>query len=51
MVSRFLKRLTGSRARVDYLACYDMNINSQRERERFLERVSRQLQGLGRGGH
>jgi hypothetical protein len=51
MVSRFLKRLTGSRARVDYLACYDMNHNSQRDRERFVERVSRQLQGLARGGH
>jgi hypothetical protein len=36
---------------VDYLACYDMNINSQRDRERFLERVSRMLQGLERAGY
>lgn len=49
MVTRFLKRLTGGEARVDYLACYDMNINGPPDRDRFVQRVAGRMARIGRG--
>lgn len=39
MVTRYLKRLTANNARVDYHACYHMNVATPPMRERFMRRV------------
>jgi NAD(P)H dehydrogenase (quinone) len=39
IVTRYLLRLTGRRARVDYHAHYHMNVATEPQRRRFLERV------------
>jgi len=39
IVTRYLRRLTGNQARVDYLAYYHMNVATRPELDRFRERV------------
>ena len=39
IITRYLKRLSGSRARIDYHAQYHMNIATPKDLERFRERV------------
>ena len=39
IVTRYLRRLTGNQARVDYLACHHMNVATRPELDRFRERV------------
>jgi NAD(P)H dehydrogenase (quinone) len=39
LVTRYLRRLTGQRARVDYHAHYHMNVATEVQRERFRARV------------
>ena len=46
MVTRFLKRLAGGRAKVSYLACYDMNVADQARRQSFLGQVERAMREL-----
>lgn len=39
IVTRYLRKLTGGTARVDYHACYHMNVATRPELDRFKERV------------
>jgi len=39
IVTRYLRRLSGGKARVDYLACYDMNVATPPRLERFKLKV------------
>ena len=39
IVTRYLRRLTGNRAQVDYLAYYHMNVATRPELDRFRARV------------
>ena len=41
LVTRYLRRLTGQRARVDYHACYHMNLATPERRRRFKDHVGR----------
>lgn len=41
LVTRYLRRLTGQRARVDYHACYHMNVATPERRRRFKDHVGR----------
>jgi putative NADPH-quinone reductase len=43
LVTRYLRRLTGQRAKVDYHACYHMNTATPERRRRFKERVGRAM--------
>jgi putative NADPH-quinone reductase len=43
MITRYLRRLTANQARVDYHACYHMNIASQPRLARFLQRVGQAM--------
>jgi putative NADPH-quinone reductase len=45
-VSRFLRRLSDGRARVDYLACYHLNVDDARRRQAFLRRVDSAMRTL-----
>ncbi|MBM3567781.1 MAG: NAD(P)H-dependent oxidoreductase [Alphaproteobacteria bacterium] len=42
-VTRYLKRLTGGRAKVEYRAHYDMNRSTPESRQRFLDKVRRAM--------
>ena len=43
IVTRYMKRLTGSRARVDYHAYYHMNVATEPRLTRFLDRVGKAM--------
>jgi NAD(P)H dehydrogenase (quinone) len=43
LVTRYLRRLTGQRARVDYHACYHMNVATPERRRRFKDHVGRAM--------
>lgn len=45
-VTRYLRVITAGRARIDYLALYDMNRATQARRERFLGEVRRRMAGF-----
>ena len=46
MVKRFMRRLTDDRARIDYLACYGLNLADLGRRERFLQQVGGAMQKI-----
>lgn len=43
MVTRYLKRLTANRARVDYHACYHLNVATEPRLARFKQRVGQAM--------
>jgi len=43
IVTRYLKRLTGNQARVDYHAYYHMNVATEPRLTRFLDRVGQAM--------
>jgi putative NADPH-quinone reductase len=43
IVTRYMRRLTGSQARVDYHAHYHMNVATKPQLERFLQRVGQAM--------
>jgi len=43
LVTRYLRRLTGQRAKVDYHACYHMNVATRPKLERFKARVGQAM--------
>ncbi|MCC2635283.1 MAG: dehydrogenase [Ramlibacter sp.] len=43
MVTRYMKRLTANQARVDYHACYHMNVATGSRLARFKQRVGRAM--------
>ena len=43
IVTRYMRRLTGSQARVDYHAHYHMNVATEPQLERFLKRVGQAM--------
>ncbi len=46
VVTRYLRSLTGGRAKVSYHAHYHMNVSTAESRSRFLERVGRAMECL-----
>jgi putative NADPH-quinone reductase len=46
IVKRYLRWFTGKKARVDYHALYHLNVATQIQRERFMEKIDRSLRRI-----
>ena len=46
IVTRYLRRLSGGNARIEYLACYHMNVAARPRLDRFRQRVGRAMAAL-----